>query len=488
MALAAACGRTAKLGPVAGAATGGASEQDPGTAGSLMTVGQPTAGTAAAGAAQVASGGAPSSAGTTAGGTEGAEGGAGGSSETPPLQVSGVVVAADESPIGGLTIRVDGVETTTRPDGSFEIAAKIPYDLMLYQPSYITGREQLISSQTDLYLGVTLSKVKLYTTTPPTRAGEIAGSTLMPPAVAAEGTTLVDMWSGPHDRGPGTSIELPNELADFRFTEAVWSGPDKLPATLLVFRTDGPLNYSGDQLSAMAIVPVVVSDATVTHIPTVTLSKPTWHDLQLDVAAQDARFNACEVGVWAGSHLGLYSSANICQSFHVTVHVPDGLPEGTLSIFARGFDDKHQQVYELRQAIASNATQASPSLPHDLLTFESPPRGFSGKVSAIVLSHQPLEHALGLITLSYFDGAAGRYGRVKVYSSDSSVAFERIVAAGVPGMKAAAELHWDLEGIGNVSTVDQYLASDRIADASSSAIFMQLLDPYQGHWFSYSPD
>jgi hypothetical protein len=151
-------------------AGGEAGETAPSSGGSQSRAGAPSSegGTPAHGDGG-APGGSTQSSGTGPEAGSGPTPGDGGAPTGTPITIHGIVVARNEAPVPGVTVRVQGKSMVTGTDGTFELDATAPYDIVVHGGVY--GQEN-----TEAYLGVTRADPKLYRSfVDGERSGDVSG-------------------------------------------------------------------------------------------------------------------------------------------------------------------------------------------------------------------------------------------------------------------------------------------------------------------------
>ena len=316
--MASACGETSHRGKGAGGTSSTPSGGEEAT-----QAGAPNGGAQLTGGGALADGGArPVGADVGAGaGGEGAavgaagEGGEGGANDDGRVPISGVVVGADELPVVGAVLRVQGQTLTTGADGSFHFNVTTPYDLVLEQPVAAGSGGQHVA-----WLGLTRQELKLHSAAPLVRNAKLLGTV----------TGIVpntDVWVGllygrtVQPTGNG-SVDAGGHLT---FDVAPWQGDHALAATLFAVQNQTTPSGVGEPVS-LATLPIVLTSGKTLTTDLALAGPKTFHSLTFDAhQPKGVSFKGCEVAIEIAQASALYY-VDRCDDVHQTIDVPDGLP------------------------------------------------------------------------------------------------------------------------------------------------------------------
>lgn len=398
----------------------------------------------AAGHAAVAGGGAPD---------DGAGGEAitfGGDGNVPgtALKLHGLVVGANEYPLAGVAIEVQGQNVQTAADGTFEVDATTPYDLV------IRG-----SDGSEAYLGLTRANPKLYATGQAVRgttlSGVLSGGVGFPvPAnhqaqITARGgivsTFLKQLNAG--SAGAWTS--------DFPVS---WIGPTTMNTTVLALQ----VNQTTNTIVGMGSKEVTLTDKVPSQSPDgdIALSAVTFHDFTLKLTKHsDTTLTFGRLSV--GAHTLSVANPGATEVYQV----PDGVPDVVgLSLAVNGTTPQGGIVYGLVK-LPGAATSAS-------MNFVAPPTLVSPVENAtisndIVFGFTPRGNGMSRLDIRYTEFQSGGEIQIDhttaVYTNDKSVTLARLLALKLD-LSADTPSEWQVTTYSDVTDVNAYTAPSHVLE------------------------
>lgn len=344
----------------------------------------------------------------------------GGAPNGTPITINGIVVARNEAPVPGVTVRVQGKSVVTGADGIFKFEATAPYDIVVH--GGVLGQEN-----TEAYLGVTRANPKLYRSFVDGErsgyvSGVLSGGGGFP--VAANHKVYLS-FAGPV-LATFSNLLQPGASANYNSSGAPrWLGTDSLAGFLFAIEVDG----TSGAILATGSKPVTLlhNDSVGSPEGDVTLSAAQLKDFAVTLN-KPADVMLSQFIVSVGGHI----IQQALPTGDVSVKVPSNLPdEVSLNVVASGAANGNylQSTYRLvGSANAANlAWTAAPVIAapadsatlgaNDAFTYTKPAQA----VAILSFGYSQLDPQTEAESSFYTD----------VYTDGSSVSLSRLLGLGL---------------------------------------------------------
>lgn len=364
------------------------------------------------------------------------------------ITLHGLVVGANEYPLAGVSIEVQGQSVKSAADGTFEVDATVPYDLVI---------RSLESSEA--YLGLTRTNPKLYATSQvgrgTTLSGVLSGGVGFPvPAnhvaqITARGGIVSTFMKQLNAGAAGTWT------SDFPVS---WVGPTAMKTTVLALQ----INQTTNTIVGMGSKEVTLTDKVPSQSPDgdLALSAVTMHDFTLKLTkASNTTLTFGRLSV--GSHTLSVTNPGATEVYQV----PDGVPDVVgLSLAVNGTTPQGGVVYGLVK-LPGAATSAS-------LDFIAPPTLVSPAENAtisnkLVFGFTPEGDGMSRLDIRYTEFQSGGEVRIDhgsaVYTNEKSVTLARLLALKLD-LSADTPSEWQVTTYSDVADVDAYTAPNHVLE------------------------
>lgn len=386
-------------------------------------------------------GGTPSDGGT--GGTANPQGGEG--PIGTPISVAGLVVAMNEQPFAGITLRVQGKEVVTAADGTFQVDVLSPYDIVI---------------GSDAYLGVTRADPKLHVQAGPNRAatvaGNVSGGAGFPQPVNTE-TTI--MFAGKQLTTFSNTLNAASNGNYVSSGQIQWLDSPTLQGSLYAVQR----NTSSGAILGVGSKVVTLTDGQQLGSPAsdVVLAAPVLRDFDVSLSGPaGVTFSDCNVSV------GPLLFAHPSPASELTVQVPNNIPDD-VGIFALAYGRSFAGL-ELYGTVKVPADALNVDFAFSDFPIVTAPANNAQLPPSAVFSYTSPADEMTALTLTYtiFGNDSETEYTFNVYTDLDSVPLSRLDGLGFD-LSPGVPLSWTVATRAEAESVDAFLDPAFIAADNS---------------------